>query len=87
MTCTDEKEKNVKKALIAILFLVGLVVLVSRPFSVVDLCYPPAAVMTTEMVYDVATDTYIQAVPRGTFCITPGGQAGEIFTRYQWIAR
>lgn len=74
-----------KKAIV-ILVLVGLVALPGRPFSVVDLCYPPAAVMTTERVYDVATNTYIQAVPRGTTCITPGGQPGEIFTRYQWKA-
>lgn len=75
------------KRAIVVLFLVGLVVLVSRPFSVVDLCVDPTSVMTTERVYDVATNTYIQAVPRGASCITPGGQAGEVFTRYQWRAK
>ena len=74
-----------KKA-IAILLLVGLLLSASAPFSVVELCHRPQDVFTTARHYDVATDTYIQAVATERSCNPPDfpAEPGTVFIRLQW---
>ena len=75
---------NVKKLLIVGLFV--LVLACSWPMSRVDLCYRPKDIMTTERVYDQATDTYIQYRPSTTECVPLNfpEDRGILYTRLQW---
>ena len=74
------------KRLLVVLLLVGLVVVVGVPFSIQDLCYRPQDVMTTERLYDVATDTWIQHIPTNQVCdpLNYPGQVGVVYIRLQW---
>ena len=75
-----------KRILVVLVLL--LVLSVSAPFSVVELCHRPQDVFTTERHYDVATDTYIQAVATERSCNPPDfpGEPGTVFIRLQWRA-
>lgn len=63
-----------------------LVILVRLPFSSVDQCLRPEDVMTTEIVYDLATDTYIRYRPINETCIPLYAldDNGIVYVREQW---
>ena len=74
------------KRVLVTLVLLLLLLSASAPFSVVELCHRPQDVFTTERHYDVATNTYIQAVATERSCDPPNfpEEPGTVFIRLQW---